>query len=726
MTDAQYAFALVGQNLSGPAWQEFINQAKAADKAVGAIKDPLGKVGTVLDNLALKRPFDEIDKSLKTVTGTIGFVKSGLQAMAGLWVVDKVLNYADGIQATAVQVSALAERTGFTTEQVQALQRASRLGGEEFDKLADYARSNSGWLDRVTESARRAGTVIGTDTVQGLNDTAKASDRARREADDFRANLDRLAGPTVLWGVQQLSGGFKSMADSLDLIKVNAGAALPTIREIANILTGGQASRLFGDTADERAAADLRNLEERVVRARQNAERFSAQSSVGGRWQRTRNNLGESALAELTEAEDALAQAQAREIQRRLRNNTRAKEREQGFFTLPIDAEIAEWSRYGDRFNRGGAGGEKRDRIGENLELYKTQARAAQTALNELFKVARQPLPLDDLERQIKLEKEIADAEAAASKYARNDPRIPQLREQITLRETAESGYQKLINALKLADATERQYGDGQRQFLQTESQLAEARDTGRLSLQAYTVAMIDLGRVTEDARLRNIGLMGGIDAFFAGWANAQNQFTRANNEFALGGKVFDSVMSNMDQALNALVTNSEVNLNRLLGSFFLTIAQMEMRAAASQLWGAAGGMSGILGFLGLGGGSNAGGFADAAIGSGAGITNGVPNFFGMASGGDIEAGDTRLVGEQGPEIFRPRTSGTIVPNHKLGGGGGGDTIVINQTVHVGQYVTSTEYRQGLAATERAAREGAQAAILLKRRRGDPRVKGAF
>ncbi len=721
MSDAQYAFALVGQNLSGPAWQEFVNQAKAANKAVADLKEPLDKASSVLDGLAGMKPFEGIDRSLQAITGTIGFVKGGLQALAGLWVVEKVLAYAEGIQATSVQVAALAERTGFTTDQVQALQRASRLGGEEFDKLAEYARSNSGWLDRVTESARRAGTVIGGDTVKGLDDAAKASERAKREAGDLQENFNRLTAPTILWGTQQLSMGFKSMADSLDLIRVNGGAALPTIREIANILTGGQAARIFGDTAESRINADLQKLEANVVEARQTLDRnLKAWPDGSVPVRRARD--------ELKAAEDSLMAAQRAEIQRRARNQTREQERDQRIFNRPIDAEIAEWMQYGNRTGgAGGGGGEKRDRIGENLELYKTQARAAQTALNELFKVARQPLPLDDLERQIKLEKEIADAEAAASKYARNDPRIPQLREQITLRETAESQYQKLINSLKLADSAERQYGDGQRQFLQTESQLAEARDTGRLSLQAYTVAMIDLGRVTEDTRLRNIGLMGGIDGFLAGWQNAQNQFSRANNEFALGGKVFDSLMSNMDQALNAMVNNGEVNLNRLLGSFLLTIAQMEMRAAASQLWGAAGGVSGILGFLGLGGGGgNAGGFADAAIGSGAGITNGVPNFMGMASGGDIDAGDTRLVGEQGPEIFRPRTSGTIVPNHKLGDGGGGDTIIINQTVHVGEFVTSTQYRQGLAATERAAREGAQAAILLKRSRGDRSVKGTF
>ena len=38
------------------------------------------------------------------------------------------------------------------------------------------------------------------------------------------------------------------------------------------------------------------------------------------------------------------------------------------------------------------------------------------------------------------------------------------------------------------------------------------------------------------------------------------------------------------------------------------------------------------------------------------------------------------IVGEQGPELFVPGGSGSIVPNHRLGGMGGG-TVVQNITI---------------------------------------------
>ena len=45
------------------------------------------------------------------------------------------------------------------------------------------------------------------------------------------------------------------------------------------------------------------------------------------------------------------------------------------------------------------------------------------------------------------------------------------------------------------------------------------------------------------------------------------------------------------------------------------------------------------------------------------------------AAGGPVTGGSAYLIGERGPEIFRPASSGTVVPNHKLGAGGGSVTI---------------------------------------------------
>ena len=46
-------------------------------------------------------------------------------------------------------------------------------------------------------------------------------------------------------------------------------------------------------------------------------------------------------------------------------------------------------------------------------------------------------------------------------------------------------------------------------------------------------------------------------------------------------------------------------------------------------------------------------------------------NILGFADGGRPPVGRPSVVGERGPELFVPGSSGTIIPNHALGGGGG-------------------------------------------------------
>jgi len=63
---------------------------------------------------------------------------------------------------------------------------------------------------------------------------------------------------------------------------------------------------------------------------------------------------------------------------------------------------------------------------------------------------------------------------------------------------------------------------------------------------------------------------------------------------------------------------------------------------------------------------------APAAIDT-SGLASLLPMFPMMAGGGPISSNMPAIVGERGPELFLPASSGRIVPNHELGGGAGGD-----------------------------------------------------
>ena len=78
-------------------------------------------------------------------------------------------------------------------------------------------------------------------------------------------------------------------------------------------------------------------------------------------------------------------------------------------------------------------------------------------------------------------------------------------------------------------------------------------------------------------------------------------------------------------------------------------------------------------------------------------ITGPILAAFGLASGGPAKAGQPYIVGEEGPELFIPRNSGTVVPNDKtmdiMGAGGsgmgGGQTIINISAVDTQSFQTA-------------------------------------
>jgi hypothetical protein len=68
---------------------------------------------------------------------------------------------------------------------------------------------------------------------------------------------------------------------------------------------------------------------------------------------------------------------------------------------------------------------------------------------------------------------------------------------------------------------------------------------------------------------------------------------------------------------------------------------------------------------------------------------------FGKAVGGPVNMGQTYLVGEEGPELFTPGSSGAIIPNDRLAFGGGGPVQTIRLQVEIGGRVAEEIYVTG-------------------------------
>jgi hypothetical protein len=98
-------------------------------------------------------------------------------------------------------------------------------------------------------------------------------------------------------------------------------------------------------------------------------------------------------------------------------------------------------------------------------------------------------------------------------------------------------------------------------------------------------------------------------------------------------------------------------------------------------------------------------------IGSGGGLLGGaLGSLFGStpgrAAGGPVSAGRAYIVGERGPEIMVPSSSGRIMPN--------GMGVTVNQTLHIGQGVSRAEVYAGALQAKNAA----VAEIVQMMRRG--------
>jgi lambda family phage tail tape measure protein len=142
---------------------------------------------------------------------------------------------------------------------------------------------------------------------------------------------------------------------------------------------------------------------------------------------------------------------------------------------------------------------------------------------------------------------------------------------------------------------------------------------------------------------------------FSAGWERAYRQYVEnGNNSFAQAGQMFQTLSRGFEDSMVRFVQTGKLSFKDL----FNTLIAEAVRAQSSKL---------LTSLLGMGGGG--GGFFGSLFG-------GIGKIFGFADGGNPPINRPSIVGERGPELFVPRTAGTIVPNDMLGGGNTNMTAV--------------------------------------------------
>jgi len=139
------------------------------------------------------------------------------------------------------------------------------------------------------------------------------------------------------------------------------------------------------------------------------------------------------------------------------------------------------------------------------------------------------------------------------------------------------------------------------------------------------------------------------LTSFTEGWQGAARQFAMdIENYGALGANMFNSAIGNMNSAIDNFVRTGKLNFKDFARSVIQDTMAMILKFQAMQLV-----MMGMKAF-----GFNPFGGAGGSVSIGAPVPV-------KAAGGSIDR--PSIVGENGPELFIPSRSGTIVPNMQMG-----------------------------------------------------------
>ena len=146
------------------------------------------------------------------------------------------------------------------------------------------------------------------------------------------------------------------------------------------------------------------------------------------------------------------------------------------------------------------------------------------------------------------------------------------------------------------------------------------------------------------------------------------------NNAQLQAVEMAQTLSSSFEQSFTGIIKGT-MSVEQAFGNMLNRIADHFLNLAAKLM--ASKLQQGILGLLtkGIGGGGSNFGQFDLGLSSGSDFMN-IPQLFKFADGGRPPVNRPSIVGEKGPELFVPRSSGNIIPNNKLGGGNTNNVVV--------------------------------------------------
>lgn len=215
----------------------------------------------------------------------------------------------------------------------------------------------------------------------------------------------------------------------------------------------------------------------------------------------------------------------------------------------------------------------------------------------------------------------------------------------------------------KSADKTLDTILELQGRIAQLDDAIFEASQKGPLEVKIkvmdHALAQGQLGALNTNLNntKKNIDtLKEAMDGFKTGFRGAMQDAIKITDDFEkLGKKAFNGFADSLTDAIMTGKANFKDFARSLLADLLRIIIRQQLAVRLQQ----------ILGFT-------------QSVSSGGGFFASIPKIFGFANGGTPPMNRPSIVGERGPELFVPKTSGTIVPNEKINSGSTNINFTIN------------------------------------------------
>jgi hypothetical protein len=309
---------------------------------------------------------------------------------------------------------------------------------------------------------------------------------------------------------------------------------------------------------------------------------------------------------------------------------------------------------------------------------------------------------IESLDKQREKVKELSEVEVALAEIQRiraQGGEVTEAQKQRILQLAAEIDITKERTAAEKEAAHDRE--ENQRRTIALIDEGKKLYEATLTPLEAYNAAVEHLNGLREQGVISTQTYVRALAKEGEELTEAQKKLAAQGDEFSkrAAGNIQDSLGQGLNDALDGNFKDIGDNFGKMLKRMVSeAIAADISRAMFGDLVeggkgkGSFGGVLGSIGQL-LTGTSLGGGYSAADMSA----LDGMAMAFsgpGRAAGGTVYGGETYMVGEQGPELFKPGVVGSITPNHALGGG------VTNNYYTVGDIPTMSKVKEFVAATQ--------------------------